>query len=125
MTTSSELNENVKLWVTALRSGEYDQAKGSLRNSRGYCCLGVACDIYMKTIGKGEWSNEHFIVDGHMSATGLPQPVFDWLKMYSPSGRFSSNPRQSLIQLNDDEGFDFNSIADAIENISNGIIINE
>lgn len=33
-------------WVTALRSGEYRQGKGFLRNSDDeYCCLGVLCDL--------------------------------------------------------------------------------
>lgn len=30
-------------WLTDLRSGKFKQAKGSLFNGEGYCCLGVAC----------------------------------------------------------------------------------
>jgi hypothetical protein len=32
-------------WLAALRSGEYKQAAGVLKNSEGYCCLGVLCEI--------------------------------------------------------------------------------
>lgn len=34
-------------WVEALRSGEYTQASGKLRDdaTNGYCCLGVLCDL--------------------------------------------------------------------------------
>lgn len=39
-----ELNE-FKQWLTALESGTYSQTKGSLQDSEGYCCLGVACAI--------------------------------------------------------------------------------
>lgn len=35
-------------WIDALRSGEYTQTQGSLRNENGYCCLGVLCDLYTK-----------------------------------------------------------------------------
>lgn len=33
------------LWIAALRSGKYKQAKGLLKSNTGFCCLGVACDL--------------------------------------------------------------------------------
>ena len=34
-------------WVDALRSGNYKQAhKGKLKSAQGYCCLGVACQLF-------------------------------------------------------------------------------
>ena len=38
-------------WVAALLSGDYKQTAGHLRDSAGFCCLGVACDIS----GQGTW----------------------------------------------------------------------
>lgn len=32
-------------WVDALLSGKYSQTKSRLRDSSGFCCLGVACDV--------------------------------------------------------------------------------
>jgi hypothetical protein len=33
-------------WVAALRSGEYAQGRGALRNEEGEnCCIGVLCDV--------------------------------------------------------------------------------
>ena len=32
-------------WCNLLRSGEIDQARGSLKNSSGMCCLGVLAHI--------------------------------------------------------------------------------
>jgi hypothetical protein len=46
--------ENIRLWVDALRSGEYEQGKNYLLSPDGkqrYCCLGVACEIS----GVGSW----------------------------------------------------------------------
>ena len=32
-------------WLAALRSGEYRQTSGMLRNERGYCCLGLVNEV--------------------------------------------------------------------------------
>lgn len=41
-----------RLWVKALRSGEYKQGYGYLHYKRGgkdkFCCLGVLCDLAVK-----------------------------------------------------------------------------
>ena len=46
--------KQIQKWVLALRSGEYSQTKSKLEDDSGYCCLGVACDIFipdgMKTV---------------------------------------------------------------------------
>lgn len=34
-----------ELWLAALRSGEYPQTMYTLKNSQGYCCLGVLCHV--------------------------------------------------------------------------------
>ena len=41
------MNAKIKrLWVKALRSGKYRQARGALRKNTGaMCCLGVLCEI--------------------------------------------------------------------------------
>lgn len=35
----------IKEWVEALESGNYQQTRGRLKNSEGYCCIGVLGDI--------------------------------------------------------------------------------
>ena len=37
------------LWVAALRSGDYEQGIGQLRNENKFCCLGVLCDLHAQT----------------------------------------------------------------------------
>ncbi len=32
-------------WIDALRSGKYEQGRGSLHPGDKYCCLGVICDV--------------------------------------------------------------------------------
>ena len=48
---------NIKLWVDALRSGKYQQARGALKTGDAYCCLGVACDIS----GLGTWDRTWYL----------------------------------------------------------------
>src|SRR5579864_8820013 len=41
-----------KMWIAALRSGQYKQGKGALSSESGFCCLGVALDVLDPT----KWS---------------------------------------------------------------------
>jgi hypothetical protein len=47
-------------WVEALRSGEYDQARGVLhdRDNGGFCCLGVLCKVIGAAFGPGSEERE-------------------------------------------------------------------
>ena len=46
------MNDNMKLVIKALRSGEYAQTKESLQDDHGYCCLGVMCAVFEKETGR-------------------------------------------------------------------------
>lgn len=103
-------------WVAALRSGEYGQTTGALRNSSGYCCLGVLCDIHDKEYTHSNWLaelDEENQTDWHYGNTNivLPRFVMEWADLED------NNPHangQSLAQMNDrSESFEY--IADQIE----------
>lgn len=52
-----------QMWIAALRSGDYKQAKRRLRiehsdGSASYCCLGVLCELYRQETGEGEWLDD-------------------------------------------------------------------
>ncbi len=122
--------ENLRKWVKALRSGLYKQIKGVLKISKstkdvglsrlnfskdGYCCLGVACEIYRQETGEGFWNGaDEFVtpLSHYPEAQVLTIPVMDWL------GIASSNPKVSghyLAEWNDKENASFEQIADLIE----------
>ena len=124
------MNEEVKkLWVDALRSGEYGQTKGVLHRTEevrdddlpvGYCCLGVLCDVAIKAGVQVrvdvdiEHGNAHY--DGDWMA--LPESVKNWagLKVSSPAVPFGHEDcLESLAELNDEAGLNFDEIADLIE----------
>ena len=113
--------ELIKEWTTRLRSGEYRQIKGKLRNKEnGRCCLGIACDIAVKN-GVGIWDNTHFLPEGHGEFASIYQSVLPdkVLKLFGLPiiTQFSSVvaiPGTTLAALND-AGASFEKIADIIE----------
>lgn len=121
------MNSKVKAqWLAALRSGEYEQGGGALRQGNSFCCLGVLCDLAAKQ-GVGNWipsPDVHgFLTPGDGRASGaLPPAVVQWAGLRSnvahiPGGvRYAIGTRESstLVLLNDN-GYTFAQIADIIE----------
>lgn len=114
------MNQYVKQkWITALRSGEYMQTCGRLRYEDSYCCLGVLTDLYDKDIqSENSWNEGDglghycYIADGNIIEATLPQCVMQW------AGLKEENPDvgvHSLAYLNDNDEFDFEQLADIIE----------
>lgn len=73
------------IWKAALTSGEYVQGIGALRTEENrFCCLGVLCDIYIKTTDKARWSgkvnHDYTFMDdnGSRSSGFLTQDVRKW-----------------------------------------------
>ena len=104
--------------INALRSGEYKQAQGVLKQNDRFCCLGVACDVYRKITGEGEWKvfqheyYEGFILDNEREPGILPRKVADFFGFIHRDGRL--NEENSLAHLND-IGCTFDYIANVIE----------
>lgn len=118
------MNDNAKKWVEALRSGAYKQGVGRLRDKAdGYCCLGVACDLYIKS-HPNELRWEGGVSPGvvevgdatYSEEAVLHNAVREWLGLATHEGRcVSSNYGEtSLAELND-SGSIFQEIANLIE----------
>lgn len=123
------MNENAKTWAKALRSKEYPQTRGVLQRTVeirgapiGFCCLGVACDLYIKAGNKLLTEEE----DGRIcfeSGTGqLPTRVMEWLGLTSHTGMDAND--LSLAYKNDN-GATFDEIADIIESEPEGLFVVE
>ena len=127
------MNANAEKWVAALRSGEYAQAKGALRAYNSYCCLGVACDLYAKETGQGEWLDLEILED-QIGVRGaitfrvnewegrytLPSEVQGWLGLSEEAGKYLDPDWVSLADLND-LNTPFDQIADIIESQPTGL----
>lgn len=115
--------ENITKWVEALRSGDYKQGKGALRDINGnYCCLGVACEISgVVTLREREDHPIPLYVsntdENDVSASILPAAVKDWLGIDfgNPDVADDHGRVHTLATWNDVEEADFDKIADLIE----------
>lgn len=107
--TKQKLGPNQQAWVDVLRSGKYEQCKGTLERSGSFCCLGVLC---MVAQGKGPIirfeSNE--LEGGDLASQWR---VREWVKLRSNDGQ--GQGLTSLMELNDEKGYTFPQIADFIE----------
>jgi len=112
------MNKRVKrLWIKALRSEKYKQARGYLKRDDDYCCLGVLCEVYRQRTGTGEWDDNGFKDGaGDESYGHLTQDVIKWAGLQNNTWNW--NPKlgrtASASSLND-KGKSFNFIADRIE----------
>jgi len=115
--------------VSALRSGEYEQASGRLRNETGHCCLGVLCDLYDKEqieAGNGTgWTVVSPSVvysvryEYHGDRGVLPSAVQKWAGMYTDSGAYDydadTGVHNDSLAGDNDRGASFAEIADFVE----------
>jgi hypothetical protein len=132
------MNRRIRdMWVAALRSGEFKQGRGWLRQAEpnlpempdAFCCLGVLCELYRRETGEGVWAKKAVGQDTyprgefsfHLSPLSYsdsltPAEVAEWAEMgcrdpWMDDERYGE---RSLSGLNDD-GVDFPTIADVIE----------
>jgi hypothetical protein len=122
------MNQQIKkLWVDALRSGEYEQGQECLKREEEsgakHCCLGVLCELYEKEVGGLEITSvmaggrKFYRFEGRNDF--LPMKVAKWAGLTKgdpdvmplADGRFTS-----VADLND-EGKSFLEIADVIEEV--------
>jgi hypothetical protein len=110
------MNPQIKQkWVSALRSGEYQQTKGRLRKEDKFCCLGVLCDLYGKE-NNVEWEPSTHYKNAYVfqdMATILPLSVMKWVGV-GEGNPLVNDGDSSLAELNDN-GTTFNEIANLIE----------
>lgn len=112
------MNENMRKWIAALRSGEFKQGTGTLRtHDDTYCCLGVACELHRREVG-GKWDK---FVDfqnpfSYLCARNyLPMEVMKWLGVDHNNPMVSVLGRYHHLAILNDKGRGFKEIADAID----------
>lgn len=134
---ANKLKPEIKAaWLTALRSGEYEQGRGALNRGGKFCCLGVLCDVMVNQFdlelevkteldceeaccSEAEKNVISYNGDSSFPPVEVSNVVFadresdsNWVvkSMEAPNGELS----YTLYALNDN-GFSFAEIADVIE----------
>ncbi len=102
----------VREWIAALRRGDHPQDGGYLRTQGGFCCLGVACDLFNDRIWRQSptgWSYLGVLID-------LPKPVMDAYRLRRPDGQYTGEDGYAACLAGDnDSGKSFAEIAELIE----------
>lgn len=102
--------KKIKKWVKALRSGKYKQTKYKLQDHRGFCCLGVACDIFIPK-EKKRFLEKNRCLYGDLPKYQKHSPA--WL--LSINDDFDTKTNKRLSVLNDNDRMSFDEIADLLE----------
>lgn len=98
-------------WLNALWSGEYKQTRNELQNYGGFCCLGVACNLFIKPelqIRKLGFLYGQYPI--HQDAAP------NWLKSVSLDFQIRTKGH-GLPSLNDHHMLTFSEIADVLYSI--------
>lgn len=110
-------------WIEALESGEFTQTTGVLRDDKGYCCLGVACEVAVRNNIIPEvvvsTSEDHdravYLYEDH--ETVLPSSVVEWLGMdYNHPRVLVDDEERGVAALNDSREWTFPALAAALRN---------
>ena len=100
--------EHTQKWLDALRSGEYEQGRGQLRDeNNNFCCLGVMCDL----VSPNDWVDvEGFYYHGKEERQ-YNYPNEEIIRQAGVSG----DEAYELARLNDSVQLTFPQMADEIE----------
>ena len=132
LTLTTEHRSRIRRWVRALRSKRYEKTEGTLRDAGGWCCLGVACDVYRKATGLGTWEvdsdgviNGAFKTENERGHGNMPNVVTEWFGLGGPhrgdpflilSRMDKDGDTTSYAStLNDEKGYSLARIGDRIE----------
>lgn len=96
------------MFIKALRSGEFKQAKGQLRtNKDGFCCLGLLCNLHAETHPNSQYNRSNPEVYGG-KRDKPPKQVLGWAGL-------NEYDVEDLIMMNDEEEKSFKQIANFVE----------
>lgn len=100
-------------WLQALESGEYKQGSGALVKDNCFCCLGVACELFIPETKTFDGIYVQYGTTNDSYHGVAPYSVVDLLNLNSQNGEIKYSEIggvDSLAELND-RGSNFASIA--------------
>jgi hypothetical protein len=113
-----------KLWLEALRGGQYQQGSKRLRDKQDhFCVLGVLCDLYVKQRPDCRWkemeAKSGFRIVGkrevHWCEDYLIEPVMQWAGLDSQNPLVEHEGKKTSLSSLNDNGMNFKAIAKLIE----------
>lgn len=146
------MNDAAKIWVAALRSGDWTQCQNALRKQAdgqySFCCLGVACELsklgnwldddglFQDSTHIAMWKEEmkHFEEsppdDDYAEPPDAPKEeeftspdVQRWLGLREKDGTFVLDGEKTSLADQNDKGKTFSEIADIIEKYADQLFV--
>lgn len=116
-TITNQFTPLQEAWIKTLLEGNFPQTKNRLQDDKGYCCLGVACQILENRKIFKVRKDELGFIQGHI----MPSGSIDYLNLHDTEGFFKKPITvvqgyetyaevDSLVQLNDNEGWSLRQI---------------
>lgn len=116
MVASTDREQILDMWIEALESGRYPQGIGVLRGKKGYCCLGVLCDL----INPNAWqrgTNDIAAIEWFWGEDqDQPQVLLPPISVHKRLN-ISSQTMQDLSNINDTEAVEFKTIARMVRHL--------
>ena len=112
------MNPQIKQqWLTALRSGEYSETKGWIRNNDGYDPWGVLCDLHdkVRTSKNSGWELYYHKFIYLSEKYGVPTEIFRWAGLEEGLMVVVDKKYELISYLVDKRGYTHKQIADLIE----------
>ena len=117
--SKEEQKEHRKLWIKALRSGNYKQGYYHLKVADRYCCLGVACEVAFSNGFEDDGLTYNNVFEEN---SYLPDQIVKYFGLFNNRGSYY---KSSLTRDNDSNHLNFSEIADIIESEPKGLIEND
>ena len=121
--TRDEMRKRREKWIAALRSGDFSQTSGTLKDEEGHCCLGVACEISLDDLPspKGIKVYNKYIADSisGQEDSVAPDSVVYYYGLNDCEGIAKAlDPwaRKDFSKIKDYKGRRFNNLASANDN---------
>lgn len=106
-----------KLLVDTLLSGEIQQSRQFLHVINGMCCVGVACEVFRRYTGEGEWANygsveyaKKFVLRTEEKLYEAPDEVLEWYGI-------TQEEQKAMIDMNDAKRRSFEFIAGYVDGL--------
>jgi len=105
--------ERIRLWYRALLKAT-NQTTECLKDQYGRCCLGVACDVYIRETGDGYWDKDSNMFEDR-NGECLPEKVQEWFGLEATDPRLKHEGIETCASsLNDSERLSFKEIAECV-----------
>lgn len=132
--------KHILMWAEALESDEFKQGMSVLREETRsdddqvtltHCCLGVACEVYLRATKKGHWDHyQNFVVGNDACSTEWIVPVAKYFGTGDDVRTYILNKNNkyvetmsNFIDLNDTKKIPFSLIAKILREPSKFLVL--